>query len=209
VGFGAQVLQYGSPSLDPASLSGNLGQLFDRGLFGASEVVGILGYGRTLLGFRVGVNAKAGEQRLRDASAGAMAFDVGIAKDVGVFTLGLGGQHLGPDVSLHGFTRPLPTRLTVSGAFRRRPLGPLDVGGAAAVSRLQDGKIVPAAGIEVSYWPISGRTFTGRLGYRRVPTGDGRAITWGLAFTADAFTIEYAMESFGSTGTAHRVGVVW
>ena len=68
--------------------------------------------------------------------------------------------------------RPLPFRVTFGASSNSYVVGPLDLIATAAVSRRRDGDVIPAAGVEVAWWPVRGRTFIGRLGVRRVP-GDG------------------------------------
>ncbi len=151
------------------------------------------------------------EQRIgsnRDATA---AFDIGLVRSVFGITWGIAAQNLGPGLSTGtgGPDVPLPHRVTLAASTSTRPVGPLDLLATAAVSRRRDGEFIPAGGIEISWWPIIGRTFTGRIGLRRVP-GDGTSpVTFGAAFTADNFTIEYALEQFDGPGAAHRFGLRW
>ena len=209
LGIGLQSLTYGTGSADPAAVSLDEGALLAGGPTAASEMVATAAYGREVLGFRVGAAVKAVEQRVGSDRDATVAFDAGITRDVGVVTLGLAANHLGPGLNVNGIARPIPHRGTASMALRRRPVGPFDVGGVAAVRLLRDGSVVPAAGLEISYWPISGRTFTGRIGVRRIPTGTGRPVTIGFGFTGDRITIEYAFQDFDGSGAAHRVGLRW
>jgi len=56
---------------------------------------------------------------------------------------------------------------------------------------------------------VIGRTFTGRVGFRRVPDDSASPVTVGLGFTGDSFTIEYGFEDFDGPGAAHRLGIRW
>lgn len=209
LGVGVQVLQHASSGLDPADIAADEGQLFATGPFGASQVSASVGYGKEVMGFQVGVAAKVFEQRIRDASGGAVAADLGVARNVGPFTVEGYGRHLGPAVTIQGIERPLPARIGIGASMRRRMVGPLDVGGAAAVARQRDGEIVPSGGIEISYWPIRGRTFTGRFGLQRVPAGSGSPVSFGFGFTGDRLTVEYAFRRFEGVGSLHAVGFSW
>ena len=137
-------------------------------------------------GFQLGAGIKLLEQRLGNQRDATLAADLGVAKAVSDFTFGLAFQHLGEALTTTEADTPLPARATLSAALDRTPLGPLDVAATAAVARWQDGEIVPSGGLELSYWPITGRTFIGRIGLRRVPRGNASPLTFGLAFTADA-----------------------
>ena len=134
---------------------------------------------------------------------------MGLAKDVGDVTIGLAAQNLGTGLHIDSSNLPLPHRITLGASLQSQQVGPLDLVATAAVSRRRDAQIVPASGVEISYWPIRGRTFIGRVGIRRVPNGGASAISFGAAFTGDAITVEYAFQEFDGSGAAHRVGLRW
>jgi hypothetical protein len=207
--FGAQVLAYHPQTANFANLETDAGTLLSSGSFGAAEFVASIGYGRVVKGIRVGVAAKVIEQRLAGARDATLAADVGLTKAVAGVTFGVAMQNLGPGLQMGEAKLPLPHRVTVGASIPSKVVGPLDLLGTAAVSRRHDGEIIPAAGVEVSYWPIVGRTFTGRIGVRRVPGGTAGALTFGAAFTGDEITIEYAFEEFDAAGSAHRIGLRW
>ena len=86
-------------------------------------------------------------------------------------------------------------------------VGAFDMFLTSQVARRRDGEVIPAGGVEVSYWPVQGYTFRLRAGLQRV-VEDGRSpFTFGLAFTGDALTLEYAFQSFDGEGNAHRFGL--
>ncbi len=208
---GVQILSFGMPGTTVVDVPFDARALLQPGPVAASEIVGTLGYGRVIKGFRLGVAAKVLEQRIgsnRDATA---AFDIGLVRSVFGITWGMAAQNLGPGLSTGtgGPDVPLPHRVTLGAATSTRPVGPLDLLATAAVSRRRDGEFIPAGGIEISWWPIIGRTFTGRIGLRRVPDDRTSPVTFGAAFTADNFTIEYALEQFDGPGAAHRFGLRW
>ncbi len=207
--LGGQVLAYHPQTANFTNLQTDAGGLLSAGSFGASELVGSIGYGREVKGIQVGVVGKLIQQRLAGKNDATVAADVGLAKEVAGISIGLAVQHLGPRLSLQGAVLPLPARVTLGASTPRKPLGPLDIVGTVAVSRRRDAELIPAGGIEISYWPISGRTFTGRIGVRRIPTGGASPFTLGAAFTGDDITLEYAFEGFDAPGSAHRIGLRW
>ena len=169
----------------------------------------LIGYGRELLGVRIGIVGKAIEERVgpgRDATAAA---DIGIVKRVMGLSVGVSAQNLGPGLSIGDIARPLPTRVTLGISTRSTQIGPLDLVGSTALNRRRDGEIIPAGGLEIAWWPIVGRTFIGRVGVRRVPDDGANPFTFGLGFRGDMITIEYAFEGFDAPGASHRFGLSW
>lgn len=183
--------------------------LFERGPDLASNLAAVVGYGRTVKGVRLGVAAKLFEER-RDWERGTGgAVDLGAAASLLGATLSLAVQNLGPDFELGGARSPLPRRVVLSAARPSLPVGPFDLVPTAGVAVERDGFVTPAAGAELSYWPVQGKTFVGRLGLRRTPDGGASPLTLGGGFIGDRFAIDYAYERFGAEGGAHRVGVRW
>ncbi len=209
--IGVQVLSFSMLGGTVISVPDNAEALLQNGPIGASEFVATLGYAQVIKGFRVGVAGKIIEQRIGNARDGTVALDIGIIRRFFGITWGISGQNVGPGLTTDtsSVSVPLPHRLTFGASTSSRPLGPLDVLAAAAVSRRRDGEIIPAGGIEISWWPVIGRTFTGRIGLRRVPGDGGSPVTFGVAFTSDTFTFEYALEEFDAPGASHRFGVRW
>jgi hypothetical protein len=211
VAVGVQMLSFSTTGPTALFTPDDAGDLLLSGGTAASELVATVGYGRVIAGFRVGAAGKVIEQRIgadRDATA---AVDVGIVRRFFGITFGLTGQNLGPGLTTGGFTDAvaLPSGVTLGASTSSRPVGPLDVTATAAVSRRRDGEIIPAGGVEISWWPVIGRTFTGRVGFRRVPDDSASPVTVGLGFTGDSFTIEYGFEGFDGPGAAHRFGIRW
>jgi hypothetical protein len=85
-------------------------------------------------------------------------------------------------------------------------VGAVDVLPAVTLRYELDGDVVPAAGVEVSYWPVSGRTFSLRLGVRR-PDDGMRPFTAGLGFTGDRVVIDYGVALLEQDRFAHRFGL--
>lgn len=206
--FGLQSLSYGMDGTTLRSVPDDASALLGTGSGTSAELVASVGYGRVIKGLQVGLVGKYIEQRIAGARSVTAAADLGVAvRELGI-TWSLMAQNLGPGLTI-GESLPLPQRVTFGASTRSRPVGPLDLLASATVSRLRDGDIVPAGGLEISYWPITGRTFTVRVGGRRVPGGTRSPITFGAAFTGDRITIEYAFEEFDAPGAAHRFGVRW
>ncbi|MCZ6917191.1 MAG: hypothetical protein O7I93_10475 [Gemmatimonadetes bacterium] len=206
--FGLQSLSYGMDGTTLRSVPDDASALLGTGSVTSAELVASVGYGRVIKGLQVGLVGKYIEQRIAGARSVTAAADLGVAvRELGI-TWSLMAQNLGPGLTI-GESLPLPRRVTFGASTRSRPVGPLDLLASATVSRLRDGDIVPAGGLEISYWPITGRTFTVRVGGRRVPGGTRSPITFGAAFTGDRITIEYAFEEFDAPGAAHRFGVRW
>jgi len=210
VGVGLQTLQYDVGAGGAARLPAGQDILFSSGGAYASERVASVGYARRAFGLRIGLAGKLVEQRIEAARDATVAVDVGVATEVGPFTVGLTAANLGPDLSFSGETVPLPTRVTLGAGAYGRPVGPLDVGMAAALTRRDDGTLLAGAGVELGYWPVVGRTFVARVGVQRVPEGEGSPLTVGLAFWGDDLVLEWAYRDFGGLGEGtHRFGVRW
>lgn len=171
-----------------------------------------LGYARNVWGddgVRLGVSATVLEQRSESDDGVAGALNVGIAKEIGPFVLGLAARNLGPSMDLGAEDIALPREFTLGATTAQEALGPLDLLATAAVTRRYDGEIIPGAGMEISWWPIVGRTFIGRIGMRRVISESASPLTLGAGFAGDKFSIDYAFQSLGGNGDIHRVGLSW
>lgn len=208
IGIGLQTLQYDVGADAVARLPPGQDGLFAGGTGHASERVASVGYGRRVFGLRIGVVGKLVEQRVAAARDATGAVDVGAATELGPVTVGLTAANLGPDMAFSGETTPLPTRVTLGAGAYGRPLGPLDLGVAAALTRRDDGALLAGAGVELGYWPIVGRTFVARVGLQRVPEGEGSPLTVGFAFWGDDLVLEWAYRDFGGLGEGtHRFGL--
>ena len=94
-----------------------------------------------------------------------------------------------------------------AGTQGRRPVGPLDIGGAVQVARAGGGEIVPGGGVEIAYWPIVRRVFIVRIGAARVVEGDGLPVTFGAGFEGDRIRVDYSYSEHEPMVGAHRVGI--
>jgi hypothetical protein len=209
-GFGVRALTYGAPGADVSAQPGGERSLALRGPTGASELAATVAYGRKLAGtFRVGLGATLLQERVGGAEDAGWGVDVGGTAKVGPVIAGLAATGLGPALRIGGAKAKLPSQVTLGASLPRTDVGPLDVGAAAAVTRLAGGRVVPGAGVEVAYWPVAGRTFVGRVGVRRGDTGEPTVFTFGGGLAWDRFSVDYAYRGLGGEGAAHRVGITW
>ena len=68
----------------------------------------------------------------------------------------------------------------------------------------RNGELFPRGGVELSYSPIDGVTFTGRAGGRRPQLREERPVTAGAGFTVDRVTLDYGWETLRG-GAGHRL----
>jgi hypothetical protein len=139
-----------------------------------------------------------------------VATDVASGLNVGPLTVGLSVQNLGRGMEVGTVNVPLPDRVTLGAALSSpMPVGPFDMLAAVAVGRDTYGELFGGGGVEVSYWPVSGRTFSLRVG-EHVRGGDAASrLTLGGGFTGDRIGVDYGFESHGDRGDVHRIGVRW
>jgi hypothetical protein len=214
--LGIQQLGYGADASEPIlgddllRLPADIGSLRENGEVGVSELVVSAGYGRSVKGLRMGFVGKLVEERFGPRKSATAAFDLGLAASPGPLTVGLAVQNLGPAMTIGEAEVPLPLRFSLGASSDRTPLGPLDLSAASAVSYSVEGDVIPSVGLEVAYWPVTGRTFIGRLGLRHVPDHQSASpLTFGAAFTGDNIVLEYAFEAFDSGDPSHRFTIGW
>lgn len=207
---GVRSLSYGAASQPfPATvpLASSQAELFGPGT-AVQEQVGTVAGAMRLFGFQVGLAANLLEVRAGTERAAGAMFDVGVAQSMGPVVLGLAAQGLGRRIVLGDGTAlryDAPVHATLTAATRRATLGPLDVDAAAAMSAW-DGYFAAGGGMELSYWPVIGRTFTARFGFRH--DDDGTRPTFGAAIQLDDVGFAWAFEHFDA-GNVQRVGLVF
>lgn len=204
VGVGLQALQLGVVG---ASVPEGDDHLFSPGATAVSERIASVGYARKLFGVEWGVAGKLAEERIGAARSTVALADVGAARGLGPLVVGLSVMDLGDRPFGDEGVSP---RVVLGAGGYGRPVGPLDLGLAAAVSHTQ-GRTSVGGGVELGYWPISGRTFVARLGAQSVRSGsDASPFTFGFAFWGDDLRFEWAYQDFGGgrSGT-HRFGIAW
>ncbi len=209
VGLGVQSLSYSAPTPDGGGFVLGEAGLSERGLATASETVVSAAYARSLFGLRMGLAAKLAEQRRPGERDVTVAADLGVARRVGPVVLGFAAQNLGRQPRLEGRDLDLPVSLSLGAGTLTRPLGPLDVTLAAAASVREDDRVGASAGVELAYWPVNGRTFIARIGYRHLDDDAAKPLTLGAGFAGDRIILDYAVQDFDAGDPVHRVGVRW
>ena len=207
-GFGAQYLDYGAATGVFPTWPGSLGH---RGPLDAASLAATAALTVRWKGIRWGAGGKYLAERVPAGRGDGAALDLGAARDVGRFTIGLAAQNLGSHLTVAGQRADLPTRVTAGAALNRYPISTyFDVAASAAVSRERDGRIVPAGGAELSYVPLEGWLFALRAGARRVeggPTPHRQPYTLGATAALDRFALDYAFEAIKGGHAAHRIGI--
>jgi len=209
VGLGVQSLSFSADAPDAGAHALGEAGLSARGSTNASETVLSAGYARVLFGFRSGIVAKLAEQRLPGERDVTVAADLGIARRFGIVTLGFAAQNLGRQPELEGRDADLPVTLSLGAATQTSTVGPLDVTLAAAASLRGEERVGASAGIELAYWPVSGRTFIARIGFRHVDDDGAKPLTLGAGFAGDRVLLDYAVQDFEDGEAVHRVGIRW
>ncbi|MFH1766243.1 MAG: hypothetical protein ABIF09_18825 [Gemmatimonadota bacterium] len=214
--LGIQHLSYGASAEghvlgdDLLGLPADIGSLRENGDVGVSELVVSAGYGRTIKGIRMGFVGKLIEERFGPRKSATGAIDLGATASPGPITIGFAVQNLGPAMTIGGEDIPLPLRFALGASSDRKPVGPLDLSASSTVSYRAEGDVIPSVGVEVAYWPVTGRTFVGRLGFRHLPDEQsGSPLTFGGAFLGDDIVLDYAYEGFESGSPAHRFSIGW
>jgi len=209
VAVAAQTLSYSTDAGSISDIPGGPDPLPGSGGRDIAELVIVGAYALEVGGMQWGVGTKLVEQRFGGGKSGTLGWDVGVVRDIGPLTVGAAARNLGWDLERDGATQPLAERLTVGVAGHGWVVGPVDLGATGALHREADGRWIPAAGFEVAWWPVIGRTFVGRVGVRRVVDSASDPLTFGAAFIADAVTLEYAYMGFEDLDGAHTVSLSW
>ncbi|HEX6939234.1 MAG TPA: hypothetical protein VF158_07460 [Longimicrobiales bacterium] len=208
VGVGVRFLNHEVP-VGPGAVVVGESELFRRGGPPSSSLEAVVGYARPVGGVRVGVAGKYVQEQMAGGRDADVTLDLGAALRVGPVTLGLAVRNVAGDLEpVASRSVTFPRQVTLHVSHPREPVGPLDVVTTAAVSVSDGGDVVPAAGVEVSYWPVVGKTFVGRVGVRRPVDGVG-PVTAGGAFIGDRFAVEYAYARFEGGAGTHRLGIRW
>ncbi|WP_373070520.1 hypothetical protein [Gemmatimonas sp.] len=176
---------------------------------GTSSIAATIAASLTWKQLRWGVGAKYVEERVSEDRAGGVAFDIGASKSLQFLnsTVGVAVQHLGPRLKVAGRRESLPAQLALGIATAPKGLGKwFDLSGTAELDVRRDGEIFPRGGAELSYVPIEGVAFTGRVGGRRPQLREERPIAAGGGITIDRFTLDYGWEALRE-GAGHRVTV--
>ncbi len=169
---------------------------------GVAESAATITYGRSLFGIDVGVSGRLYTQRFGTARTTREAFDIGAASSLGPMDVALSVRNVGSD-------EDLPTEVVLGAGGYGQPVGPLDIGFAAQAGYRDDGEFTVGGGAEFGYWPVRGRTFVGRVGFRRVLEGEASPVTFGGSFWGDSLVLDYAFQAVDGFDGIHRVSVGW
>ncbi len=207
-GVGAQMLDFGDGTAGPRA---RVADLATRGPVAASSLAALVSIaGPPIKSVRIGLSAKYVEERLGSLRDGGAAFDLGAARDFfGRATLGFAAQNLGGPLHIDGVSLDLPTRYTLGAAAFAPPLWTFfDLAASAAVTYRRDGAWIPAGGVELSYVPLDGWAFAGRVGARRVVGHYGaKPLTFGAGVSFDRLSLDYAYHALDGPESTHRVGL--
>jgi hypothetical protein len=125
----------------------------------AVSAVGALALSTTFRGNRIGAAVKYVDQRTGSLHDGAPSLDLGLARDVSRYTVGVTVQNIGDGIHFQygsAGSASLPLRVSAGVTSYGWTVGPLDVNGSAGASVLPDGDILPAFGLEFGYAPLEG-----------------------------------------------------
>ncbi len=202
--LGLQTLRYSGDGLTPSpDMQGVLGHNMDNEY---SELAASLGYGRSILGLDAGAVLTYTESSLGALRGQSVLVSLGVARELGPLLVAFSARHLGRDPQLSETTK-IPREFALGASTRQVWIGELDMLATAEMRVRRDGEVIPAGGVELSYWPVTGYTFRLRFGAERVVADERSPYTFGAAFTGDAITLEYAFQSFGTARAAHRLGL--
>ena len=146
---------------------------------------------------------------MTDDRAAGVVFDLGVSKSLQFLnsTVGVAVQHVGPRLEVAGRRESLPSQLALGIATAPRGLGKwFDLSGTAQLDVRRDGELFPRGGVELSYSPLEGIAFTGRVGGRRPQLREERPVAVGAGLTMDRFTLDYGWEALRE-GAGHRITV--
>lgn len=173
-----------------------------------TEFAASLGYARELFGaVSAGIAVRYLELQFARGMERAVVVDLGLAREFGPTMVSLAARNVGSDPEFHGTGLRIPTQLALGISTETFEVGELDMFLTSQIARRRDGEIIPAGGVEVSYWPVQGYTFRLRGGLQRVVEDQRSPFTFGFAFTGDDLTLEYAFQAFDVDGNAHRLGL--
>jgi hypothetical protein len=209
VSIGVRYLDYGAPV---GGFPMPAGRLPVRGAVDGTSFDALVAAQKSWYGVRFGGAAHYAAEQQAAGRASGMLFDAGASKAIAGFSLGVSVQNLGSDFVLGGVPGATPRRVTAGAMRDGISIGPwLDLAVAAAISEEDGGRVVPKGGAELSYEPVSGWTFVGRVGYQRpdlAAAPGARGLSLGASFGLDALSVDYAWQAWrGGGGGVHRIGL--
>jgi hypothetical protein len=176
------------------------------GHLATASAVGAFALATTFRGSRFGAAAKYVEQRIGSIHDAAPSLDLGFARDVSRYTVGVTVQNIGAGIHMPVSGAQLPLRVAAGVTSYGWTVGPFDVNGSAGASVLPDGVVAPAAGLELGYSPLEGYNFSLRAGIRRPELRAQQPLSFGGSAGLDRFSLEYAYEDWVNGGT-HRLAL--
>lgn len=203
VGIGAQYLDHQSQTLGLPYWSYALQVGGDRV---ASSAVGAFALATTIRGNRVGAALKYVDQRFGPLQDDGPSLDLGLARDVSRYTVGVTVQNIGAGMHFPGSSAQLPLRVAAGVTTYGFTAGSFDLNGSAGASVLPDGILLPALGLELGYVPLEGYNFALRAGIRRPELRAQQPLSVGGSAALDRFAVEYAYEDWVNGGT-HRLAL--
>lgn len=223
LGWGVQAIRFDADTAAPYPYSPDV--LLSEGSTDAFSALFAVGGAFVHKNVRVGVAGKYVLESSPPGTAipgrpwqhrGAFVFDVGVARNLWGGVIAGSIQNLGSesdnaddgdDDEEGDEDLAVPSRLLV-GWSTTRQAGPLDLGIFTQIGR-RDGWTSAGAGLEVGYSWIQGYNVALRVGARRPETKAEHPVAFGLVFTADRLTIEYAVRFFEGGRTANGVTIRW
>jgi len=207
IGVGFRYLDYGA---NGGALT-HPAELMSRGPHLASSLAASVGVSRVIKGLRTGVTLKYVEERLPAERDGFGVVDLGVGRELGIFSLGLTVRDLGPDRELALQPLESPTRVSLGALLRTRPLALFfDYAAIAEVTLRRDGRVEAAGGGELIWVPLEGWSISGRVGFRtpeKVGDLGQQPYTAGFGVSLDRFTLDYAADPYRGGRVGHRVGI--
>jgi hypothetical protein len=208
--LGAFTVGIGAQYLDALSQADRLPfwsySLKAGGHIATSSAVGALALAMTIRGNRVGAAVKYVDQRLGAQHDGVPSLDLGLARDISRYTVGLTVQNIGAGIHLSTSGAQLPLRVSAGVTGYGFVVGQFDVNGSAGASVLPDGIVLPGMGLELGYSPLEGYSFAFRASIRRPELRAQQPVTFGGSAAVDRFALEYAYEDWVGGGN-HRLAL--
>ena len=172
----------------------------------SSSAVGAFALSMNVRGNRVGAAMKYVEQRIGSLEDAVPSLDLGLARDVSRYTVGIAVQNIGAGIHFSNSSVQLPLRVSAGATSYGWTVGPFDANGSVGASILPDGIVLPAAGLELAYVPMEGYNFALRAGVRRPELRAQRPLSVGGSASLDRFALEYAYEDWVN-GATHRLAL--
>lgn len=176
-----------------------------------SERMAHVTYGRMVRGIRLAVSGDYLDQRWDFDRGTGWSLGLSAGLPLGPLRLAAAAQNLGPALNVGDVSVPLGRRLAVAAApVAGLPLGPFDLLATVQAAWAQGDRFQPAAGVELGYYAVMGRTFFLRGGLRRPdPAAGSRVVTAGAGFSGDRIGIDYAYVPLQGGRAEQSIGLRW